>query len=105
DIGLDRGQLGGQRVVYFERIGPKVMLVQPNLRYRAITDNKNEARAVDESFAKSILWGFKAEAADGDKVLVDATDFLLRDAHDVTGSIKRSRQGNYKLDASRSALY
>lgn len=105
DIGLDRGQLGGQRLVYFEKVGPKVMLVQPNLDYRAITENKNEKKAVDESFAKSILWGFKAEATDGNKVLVDATDFLLRDAHDVTGSIKRSRQGTYKMDASRSALY
>lgn len=105
DIGLDRGQLGGERLVYFSRQGPKVMLVQPNLAYRATTDNPNERRAVEESFAQSILWGFKAEAADGERVLVDATDFLLRDAHDVTGSIKRSRQGSYKLDASRSALY
>ncbi|WP_276496354.1 zinc-dependent metalloprotease [Pontibacter litorisediminis] len=105
DIGLDRGQLGGQRVVYFEKIGPKVMLVQPNLDYRAITANKNEARAVEESFAKSILWGFKAEAEDGESVLVDATDFLLRDAHDVIGSIKRTKQGNYRLDASRSAVH
>ncbi len=105
DIGLDRGQLGGQRLVYFEKIGPKVMLVQPNLDYRAISNNANERRAVEESFAKSILWGFKAEAADGNTVLVDATDFLLRDAHDVTGSIKRTRQGSYRLDASRSALY
>lgn len=105
DIGLDRGQLGGERVVYFSRQGPKVMLVQPNLAYRATTNNPNERRAVEESFAQSILWGFKAEAAEGSKVLVDATDFLLRDAHDVTGSIKRSKQGSYKLDASRSALY
>ncbi|MHC2991646.1 peptidase [Pontibacter sp. HJ8] len=105
DIGLDRGQLGGQRVVSFQKIGPKIMLVQPNLRYRAITDNKNEARAVEESFARSILWGFKAEAADDNTVLVDATEFLLRDAHDVVGSIKRTKQGSYRLDASRSALY
>ncbi|RPJ81563.1 MAG: DUF5118 domain-containing protein, partial [Acidobacteria bacterium] len=35
DIGLDRGQLGGTRVVSFERIGPKVLMVQPNYRYRA----------------------------------------------------------------------
>ncbi|WP_266206021.1 zinc-dependent metalloprotease [Pontibacter kalidii] len=105
DIGLDRGQLGGERIVYFEKIGPKVMLVQPNLAYRAITENKNETRAVEESFAKSILWGFKAEAEDGGRVLVDATDFLLRDAHDVVGSIKRTKQGTYKLDASRSAVY
>ncbi|GAB3204090.1 hypothetical protein ABID22_004014 [Pontibacter aydingkolensis] len=105
DIGLDRGQLGRTKVVYFNKQGPKVMLVQPNLSYRASSENPNERRAVEESFAQSILWGFKAEAADGDKILVDATDFLLRDAHDVTGSIKRSRQGNYKLESSRSALY
>jgi hypothetical protein len=105
DIGLDRGQLGGERIVSFRKVGPKVLLVQPNLRYRAITDNKNEARAVEESFAQSVVWGFKAEAAEGNTVLVDATDFLLRDAHDVIGSIKRTKQGSYRLDASRSALY
>ncbi|WP_347156895.1 zinc-dependent metalloprotease [Pontibacter chitinilyticus] len=105
DIGLDRGQLGDTKVVYFSKQGPKVMLVQPNLAYRASTDNLNERRAVEESFAQSILWGFKAEAEENGKVLVDATDFLLRDAHDVTGSIKRTKQGSYHLDASRSALY
>ncbi|WP_162052446.1 zinc-dependent metalloprotease [Pontibacter pamirensis] len=105
DIGLDRGQLGGDRVVYFRKIGPKVMLVQPNLNYRATTNNRNEARAVEESFAQSILWGFKVEAEESGRVLVDATDFLLRDAHDVIGSLKGSRQGSYRLDASRSALY
>ncbi|WP_299700862.1 zinc-dependent metalloprotease [uncultured Pontibacter sp.] len=105
DIGLDRGQLGGQRIVSFKRVGPKVLLVQPNLRYRAITDNQNEARAVEESFAQSVIWGFKAEATEGQKVLVDATDFLLRDAHDAIGSIRRAGQGTYRLDASRSALY
>lgn len=105
DIGLDRGQLGGQRIVSFKKVGPKILLVQPNLRYRAITDNQNEARAVEESFAQSVLWGFKVEAADGKRVLVDATDFLLQDAHDVIGSIRRAGQGTYRLDASRSALY
>ena len=105
DIGLDRGQLGGQRIVSFRKVGPKILLVQPNLRYRAITKNQNEARAVEESFAQSVLWGFKAEAAEGQRVLVDATDFLLRDAHDAIGSIRRAGQGTYRLDASRSAIY
>lgn len=105
DIGLDRGQLGGQRIAYFKKIGPKVLMVQPNLNYRAITENKNEARAVEESFASSVLWGFKAEAADSNTVLVDATDFLLRDAHDVIGNIKKTKQGSYRLEAGRSALY
>ena len=105
DIGLDRGQLGGEHVVYFRKVGPKVLLVQPNLAYRATTSNSNEARAVEESFAQSVLWGFKAEAEEGGRMLVDATDFLLRDAHDVIGSLEGSKQGSYRLDASRSALY
>src|SRR5262249_23441498 len=33
DIGLDRGLLVGTRVVSFERVGPKVLMVQPNYDY------------------------------------------------------------------------
>src|SRR5215213_4384168 len=29
-VGLDRGQLGRTFVVYFERVGQKILLVQPN---------------------------------------------------------------------------
>jgi Met-zincin/Domain of unknown function (DUF5117) len=104
-IGLDRGQLGRTFVVYFERIGNKIMLIQPNYRYRAITNDEAEKRAVADSFARSVIWGFKIEAEEGDKILVDATQFLLRDAHGVTERFKQSRQGNYKLDESRSAFY
>jgi len=105
DIGLDRSQLGGERVVRFERVGPKVFLVEPNQRYRAITDNLAERRAVEESFATSVLWGFKVEAEEGDRVLVDATAFVLRDAHGVASGLQRSRQGTFRVDESRSAIY
>ncbi|MBX7151032.1 zinc-dependent metalloprotease [bacterium] len=105
DIGLDRGQIGSRRIVYFNRVGPKVLLVQPNYGYRAITSDQNEQRAVKESFAQSVLWGFKIEAAEGNKVLVDATEFFLRDAHDVIGSLRQTKQGTYRFDASRSAMY
>ncbi|HEX6042467.1 zinc-dependent metalloprotease [Longimicrobium sp.] len=105
DIGLDRGQLGGERIVRFDRVGPRVLMVQPNQGYRATTDNPAERRAVEESFAQSVLWGFTVAAADGDRVLVDATDFVLRDAHGVIPALRRGRQGDYKLDATRSALY
>ena len=57
DIGLDRGQLGSERVVRFDRVGPRVFLVQPNLKYRAAsTDSPAERRAIAESFATSTLW-------------------------------------------------
>src|SRR6516164_9953648 len=81
DIGLDRGQIGGSMVVRFERHGPKVLLVQPNQSYRAITEDPLERRAVEQSFAQSVIAGFTVEAEEGDRVLVDATAFFLRDAH------------------------
>ncbi len=103
-VGLDRGQLGGERVVKFVRFGPKVLLLQPNLDYRADTENASEKRAVEESFAQSVLWGGEVIAASGDTVLVDITDFLLRDAHDVIGSLSAREQGAFSLDKTRSAI-
>jgi hypothetical protein len=105
DIGLDRGQLGGERIVKFVRYGPKVLMIQPNYDYRAISQNELERKAVEQAFAQSVLWGFKVEAEDGGKVLIELTDFIMQDAHNVVGRLRSSRQGNYKLDASRSALY
>ncbi|MEP7339543.1 MAG: zinc-dependent metalloprotease, partial [Acidobacteriota bacterium] len=104
-IGLDRGQLGGTFVVYFERVGPKVLMIQPNYRYRALSNDEAERRAVADSFARSVLWGFKVEAAEGDRVLVDATALFIRDAHGVAERLRIARQGNYRFDESRSAFY
>ncbi|MGH9346189.1 MAG: zinc-dependent metalloprotease [Vicinamibacterales bacterium] len=101
DIGLDRGQLGGEHVVSFRRVGPKVLMVEPNYRYRALTASADERRAVDEAFAKSVLWGFTVGAETGGRVLVDATDFLLRDVHGVTA---RLRPATYRVDLRRSAV-
>lgn len=105
DVGLDRGRLGDTKVVRFERAGPKVLLVESNYGYRALSEDEAERRSVRESFAESVLWGFKVEAEQGGSVLVDATNFFLRDVVDVIGTLKRTRQGSYQLDASRSALY
>jgi len=105
DIGLDRGQLSGPtRIVRFERSGPKVLLVQENLRFRAVSNDADEKRAVHDSFAESVLWGFTAAAEENGHVLVDATDFYLRDAHGVTNALKRAK-GAYRLDGSRSTIY
>jgi uncharacterized protein DUF4953/uncharacterized protein DUF5117 len=104
-VGLDRGQLGDSSVVTFERIGQKVLLQQPNYHYRAITTNAAERRAVEDSFARSVLWGFKVEAEEGDRALVDATPFFMRDAHGVVDTLRRTHQGRYKLDDSRSAPF
>ena len=109
DIGLDRGQLGKGGIVRFERSGPKVLLIQENWDYRAVSNDADERRAVHDSFAESALWGFKIEAEEkvGGKehALVDATDFFLRDTHGVPAALRRSKQGAYRLDAARCAIY
>ena len=102
DIGLDRGQGGGGRIVKFQRMGPRVMLMQPNESFRSSSKNPLERKSVEDSFAKSILWGFSIAAESNGRVLVDATDFLLRDVHGAGASL---RPGNYKVDRTRSAMF
>ena len=104
-VGLDRGQLVSTHVVRFERVGPRVFLVEQNTGYRALGAPPAEQRAVDESFARSILWGFAVEAEVSGKLLVDATAFLLRDAAAASLRLGEAQQGAYVLDASRSAVY
>ena len=104
-LGLDRGQMGPGAVVRFERVGPRVLLVQPNYRFRAISQDAAERRAVADSFAASVLWGFAVDAAEGGRVLVDATSFFLRDAHGVVARLRNAQQGRYRLEPSRSAVY
>jgi hypothetical protein len=105
DVGLDRNQLGRIRIVRFNRVGPKILLMQPNYSFRAISDNPDERKAVEDAFAQAVIWGFKIEAEKDSRVLVDATSFFMRDAHNVISRLKRTNQGNYNLDISRSALY
>ena len=105
DIGLDRGQLGPNGIVRFERVGPKVLLVEENLRYRAVSKDRDERRAVHDSFAESTLWGFTVAAEEKDHALVDSTDFFLRDAKGVADSLRHLKQGAYHVDSSRCAIY
>ena len=102
DIGIDRGQQAGSRVVRFHRVGPKVLMIQPNYRFRASSDNAAERKAVEDAFAPSTLWGFPVGAVTGDRVLVDFTPFLMQDMGGLAG---RMRPGTYRLDQSRSAVY
>ena len=102
DIGLDRGQLGRSRMVSFKRVGKKVFLHQPNLTYRALSEDAMERRAVAESFAASTLWGTEIVAEEGGVVFVNLESFAFRDEHGVTNRLKRNKEGNYRLDSSRS---
>jgi hypothetical protein len=105
DIGLDRGQLGDTRVVQFRRFGDRLLLIQPNLAYRADSDNLDELLAVEEAFAQSVLWGFPVEAEKNNRVLIDITEFVLSDAHGVADRLYEAEQGQYVLDKGRSAIF
>jgi hypothetical protein len=102
DIGLDRGTGRGSRLVQFQRVGPQVFLVQPNQSFRSSSANALERKAVEDSFAKSIIWGFPVAAESGGRVLVDAAPFLIRDVANAAQSL---RPGNYQVDRTRSAFY
>jgi len=105
DVGLDRNQIGRSRVVKFQRIGPKVLLVQQNYSFRALSDNPDERKAVEDAFAKSVIWGFQVKAEEENRVLVDASSFILRDAYGAIGTLRRRNQGDYRLDETRSSVY
>jgi len=105
DIGLDRAQVGGERLLRFERVGPKILLTEQNLRFRALSNDPAERKAVTDAFATSTQWGFPVAAEEGGRVLIDLTPFVLRDGHGVASRIRRARQGTYRVDATRSAVY
>jgi len=104
-VGLDRGQLGGARVVVLRYVGGRVLIEQPNLGYRAISDNALERRAVRDSFARSVLWAGEVVARDADGgMLVDLTSFLVRDAHGVIPRLAANGEGTFRLDLDRSVI-
>ena len=105
DLGLERGQLGQSHIGRFERTGPRVLLIASNFGFRANSNDADERRAVRDAFAESVLWGFEVAAEEGNRALVDATFFYLRDAHGIPGTLQRAQQGNFRLEPSRCAFY
>lgn len=105
DIGLNRGDLGPESVITFRRVGPRILMYEPNYSYRAESDDPMEKKSVKDGFPASVLWGFQVAAETGETVLVDATEFFMRDAHGVTNTLSRTGQGTFRLNTDRSAFY
>ena len=104
DIGLDRGQLGLEKLVKFVKRGNKILLVEPNLYYRAQTENNSEKKSVEQAFAKSVIFGFEIIETNEEHYLIDFTPFLLYDRHGVAKRLRDLKQGSYKVDKSKSAI-
>jgi len=105
DIGLDRGQIGDGVVVKFIKSGNTLLLIQPNLKYRANTTNAAEKKSIEQAFATSVLYGFPIKETSNETYLIDITPFLIQDTHGVIQRLKNTNQGSYKLDASRSSVW
>ena len=104
DLGLDRGQLGNTRIVFFTKRGNKILMVQPNTRYVSNSDNYLENKAVEEAFARSVLFSFEIIEEKNNNYIIDLTPLLMNDAHGVAQRLRFSNSGNYSLNKSMSAI-
>jgi hypothetical protein len=104
DIGLDRGQLDRTRLVRFERYGNRVLLVEPNLKFRADTADTAEQRAVNQAFAQSVLAGFEITSPQDAQVTIDITPLLVSDITRISTLVSELEQGSYEIDATRSSV-
>jgi hypothetical protein len=105
-IGIDRAANGPSFVARFERVGRSVHVVLENWSYRGSSqrDPKLE-QTVRESFPHSTIAALPVLAEEGDRVLVDATDFAVRDWMDNAGTLARSNEGSYAVARDRSGVY
>lgn len=103
-VGLDRGSWVGSDIIAFRRSGGHVVAEAENWAFRADSDSATEREAVHRSFARSVIWRSEilAREADSGRVLIDLTEFLLRDTPRIAARLKASGQGSFKLDAGRS---
>ena len=115
--GPERG-LASSAIAKFIKAGPKILLVQPVSNYRAITTNVDELKAVENNFAKSVIFAFTPISSTGGKYLIDITPFIIRDSQGITSRLGVARVsgpvavrpaaaagGAYKLDESRSVVH
>jgi len=105
DLGLDRGQLGDGVLVKFVKSGNKLLLIQLNTGYRANTTNELEKKSIEEAFGRSVIFGFDIKETKGQKYIIDFTPFLMLDAHGIAENLKKNKEGIYKLEKTRNALW
>jgi hypothetical protein len=104
EMSFDRGIMGSS-VIHFQRSGPRVLVVQQNLDYRAPGGHAALVENIRDSFPSSVIAALPVEADEGGRVLADATPLFMRDAGNVVGGLRRANQGAFRLDLARSGFY
>jgi len=104
-VGIDRGESADAQVVRFDREGERVLVVFENWRYRSSAgENAAHQRSVAEAFPPSTIAALPILAEEQGRLLVDATDFAVRDWTDVAGTMAGAQQGNYTVARDRSGI-
>ncbi len=103
DIGFDRGKIASQRLVQFKRFGNRVALIESNPFYKAVTDNVKEKKVAQDAFASAILFTFIIEN-ENDGVQIDITPLITEDLNNTVQNLKDQKQGNYKIDKTKSIV-
>ncbi len=105
-IGLDRGGSGNSYVARFDKAGERVLVIFENWNYRSSArDNPAHVRTVLEAFPSSTPASLPIIAQEGARMVVDATDFFMRDWNDVVGTLASSNEGSYSVARDRSSIY
>jgi hypothetical protein len=105
-IGLDRGSGFDNYLARFDKNGDRVLVVFENWNYRSSAfDNPAHIRTIAESFPPSTPGSLPIVAQGGGKILVDATDFFMRDWNDVSGTLSQANEGSYSVARDRSSVY
>ena len=92
-------------IVHFARTGPKLLLVEPNLKFRSSSSDPAE-----QAVGVSVLSGLGAGRIHDRRrsrtgtVLVDATQFFLTDVHTWPRRLAEGQQGVYHVDPARSTI-
>jgi Met-zincin/Domain of unknown function (DUF5117) len=116
-VGLEWAGGGEGGVIQFQRVGPRVMVVQKNSRFRAGSGGPGVEKGLDASFPESIIASLPIVKSAGGKLLVDATPLVVRDAAGFSEAGREGRGGGgpqvnerlggtvWKFDPARSAIY
>lgn len=104
-IGIDRGASADDQVVRFEREGDRVLVIFENWRYRSSArENAAHQRSIAEAFPPSTIAALPLLAEEQGRLLVDATEFAVRDWTDIVGTMTRAQQGTYAVARDRSGI-
>src|SRR5271170_2435472 len=119
-VGLEWAGGGEAGVIQFQRVGPKVMVVQKNLRFRAGNGGPGIEKGIDASFPDSIIASLPIIRTDAGKIIVDATPLVVRDAAGFAASSAGGGRGggrggpqavelvagtSWRFDPARSSIY